>query len=288
MSDITRGLWVRLFMFALWLTLAAGALAVVDPETDTAVGGVVLLAVIAGLSILRPFPASHLAFAAVAALAYALVQGLRSAATDADPDAPYLQAAVVGAFGLAITAMVAEQIRRSLFAYDEELFSRLRMIDEIQSVETETGAVKRSHAQRLLTEEVERARRYNRSLAIVFFGPDLWQEVVDDRGEEDAAQLLVDTSASYLATLRSVDTLIRMENADFAALLPETDIEGAQVVAEKMVTIGSERIGTDVRAGVAVFPEDEVTGSGLMAEAEEALSFARTAHIGVASRSLLT
>ncbi len=288
MSDITRGLWVRLFMFALWLTLAAGALAVVDPETDTAVGGVVLLAVIAGLSILLPFPASHLAFAAVAALAYALVQGLRSAATDADPDAPYLQAAVVGAFGLAITAMVAEQIRRSLFAYDEELFSRLRVIDEIQSVETETGAVKRSHAQRLLTEEVERARRYNRSLAIVLFGPDLWQEVVDDRGEEDAAQLLVDTSASYLATLRSVDTLIRMENADFAALLPETDIEGAQVVAEKMVTIGSERIGTDVRAGVAVFPEDEVTGSGLMAEAEEALSFARTAHIGVASRSLLT
>ncbi len=38
----------------------------------------------------------------------------------------------------------------------------------------------------------------------------------------------------------------------------------------------------------AVFPEDEVTGSGLMAKAEEALSFARTAHIGVASRSLLT
>ncbi len=79
-----------------------------------------------------------------------------------------------------------------------------------------------------------------------------------------------------------------MEDADFAALLPETDIEGAQVVAEKMVATGSERIGTDVRAGVAVFPEDEVTGSGLMAEAEEALSFARTAHIGVASRSLLT
>lgn len=288
MSDITRGLWVRLFMFALWLTMAAGALSVVDPETDTAVGGVVLLAVIAGLSILRPFPASHLAFAAVAALGYALVQGLRSAATDADPDAPYLQAAAVGAFGFAITAMVADQIRRSLFAYDEELFSRLRVIDEIQSVETETGAVKRSHAQRLLTEEVERARRYNRSLAIVLFGPDLWQEVVDDRGEEDATQLLVDTSTSYLAALRSVDTLIHMENADFAALLPETDIEGAQVVAEKMVAIGSERVGTDVRAGVAVFPEDEVTGSGLMAEAEEALSFARTAHIDVASRSLLT
>ncbi len=288
MSDITRGLWVRLFMFALWLTLAAGALSVVDPETDTAVGGVVLLAVIAGLSIVRPFPASHLAFAAVAALAYALVQGLRSAATDADPDAPYLQAAAVGAFGFAITAMVADQIRRSLFAYDEELSSRLRVIDEIQSVETETGAVKRSHAQRLLTEEVERARRYNRSLAMVLFGPDMWQEVVDDRGEEEATQLIVDAAAAYLAILRSVDTLIHIEDADFAALLPETDIEGAQVVAEKVTAAGSERIGTDVRAGVAVFPEDEVTGSGLMAEAEEALSFARTAHIGVASRSLLT
>lgn len=43
-----------------------------------------------------------------------------------------------------------------------------------------------------------------------------------------------------------------------------------------------------MRAGIAGFPEDDVTGTGLVAEAEEALSFARIAQITVASRSLLS
>ena len=288
MSEITHGLWVRLFMFTLWLTLAAGAIAVVAPETDTAFGGVALLAIVGGLGIIRPFPGSQFIFAGVSALLYALVQGLRASATDADPDAPYLPAAAVGAFGFALTAVVADQIRRSLYAYDEELRARLLLIDEIQSVEPETGALKLSHAGRLLNEEVERSRRYNRSVSVVLFGPDQWEEVLHDRGEEEIAALIARLGSGYLGQLRSVDTLIRIENADFAVLLPETDIEGATAVAEKVVALGSEEIGAEVRAGIAVFPEDEVTGSGLMAEAEEALAFARTAHISVASRSLLT
>ena len=233
MNDVTRGLWVRLFMLALWLTLAAGAMATVDPERDTAFAGVVLLALVAGLGITRPFRGSHLVVAAIAALLYALVQGLRSAAADADPDAPYLPAAAVGAFALAVTAIVADQIRASLYAYDDELFSRLRVIDEIQAVDSVTGAVKRSHAERLLNDEVERSRRYSRSVAVVLFGPDQWAEVVTERGDEEVAELVVKTASAYLQQLRSVDTLIHIEAADFAALLPETDIEGAQVVPRR-------------------------------------------------------
>lgn len=288
MSEITRVLWVRLLMYAMWLTVSAAAVAVSAPEKDTAVGGAILLAVVAGLGIARPFPASHWVTAGAGALIYALVQGLRASATDADPNAPYLPAAAVGAFALAVAAILADQIRHSLRTYDEELASRLRLIDELQMVDPETGAVKRAHAERLISQEVERSRRYNHEVAVVLFGPDQWEEILAERGSEAATELMVAAASDCLSDLRSQDTLIRIQHADFAAVLPETGVDGAQVVAEKLAAAARERLGVEVRAGIAVFPEDEVTGSGLMAEAEEALAFARTAHIGVASRSLLT
>ncbi|MCA9849705.1 MAG: hypothetical protein KC461_03565, partial [Dehalococcoidia bacterium] len=68
----------------------------------------------------------------------------------------------------------------------------------------------------------------------------------------------------------------------------ETGVEGAQVAAEKLAAAGEDLLGVEVRTGIASFPDDEVTASGLMREAEEALSFAQAASIRVASRSLLT
>ncbi|MSQ36516.1 MAG: hypothetical protein EXR63_05195 [Dehalococcoidia bacterium] len=81
--------------------------------------------------------------------------------------------------------------------------------------------------------------------------------------------------------------MIHIEGPDFAVLLPETDLDGAQLAAEKLGADGATQFGVVVRAGVAAFPEDDVSGSGLLAEAEQALAFARLAQIPVASRTLL-
>ena len=88
MSDITRILWIRVFLFTVWLALAGGAIAVVDPRTDSAGLGVVLLAATAGLGVLRPFRGSHIALAAGSALIYAGLQGIRVAGST-DPNANY-------------------------------------------------------------------------------------------------------------------------------------------------------------------------------------------------------
>lgn len=187
-----------------------------------------------------------------------------------------------------LTAIIADSIRHSLLDYDEELAARLRVIDELESVEATTGAVKRSHADRMINAEVERARRYGRNLTLIILGPDDWEEIVHQRGQEAAERLIAQVGHTYLENARSIDRVIRLSCPDFGALLPETGLDGAQVVAEKFANLASDLFGTQVRAGIAGFPEDDVTGTGLVAEAEEALSFARIAQITVASRSLLS
>jgi diguanylate cyclase (GGDEF)-like protein len=288
LSDYTREIWVRIAMLALWLTLAVGGVMVVDPERDTAVAATVLLALTAGLSILRPFPASHLVFAALAAAGYAAVQGLRLIAPGSDPNAPYLPAAAVGAFAIVFTAIVGDLMRNALLAFDDELAARARVIDEVESVDPRTGATKRHHADRLLNSEVERARRYGRPFTLLMIAPDDWDEYLQRVGPAQAERTIAELAQHFLARLRTVDTLIQVEGARFAALLPETGIEGAQVAAEKLVAAGEEALGMEVRTGIASFPDDEVTAAGLMREADEALSFAHAASIRVASRSLLT
>jgi diguanylate cyclase (GGDEF)-like protein len=247
-----------------------------------------LIAVVAGLSILRPFPASHLVMACIAASAYAGVQGLRAAAPEADPEATYLPAAAAGAFAIVLTAIVGDLLRNALMSYDEELNARARVIEEIETVDPRTGATKRTHADRLLNTEVDRARRYGRPFTLLMIGPDDWSEYATRVGAQQADRTTAELSQHLLARLRTVDTLIELGQARFAALLPETGVEGAQVVAEKLVGVGEEVMGLEVRTGIASFPDDEVTSDGLMREAEEALAFAQAASIRVASRSLLT
>jgi len=287
-SEYTREIWIRTVILALWLALAIGGVSVVDPERDTTAIGAVLIAVTVALSILRPFRLSHLVFAALAAGAYAAVQGLRAVAEGADPDAPYVPAAAVGAFAIVFTAIVGDLLRDALVGYDEELDARQRVIEEIESIDPRTGATKSQHADRLLNNEVERARRYGRPFTVLMIAPDNWNEYVQRVGRQQAERIIAELAQHYLTRLRTVDTLIQTDGAQFAALLPETGVEGAQVAAEKLAAAGEDLLGVEVRTGIASFPDDEVTAAGLMREAEEALAFAQAASIRVASRSLLT
>ncbi len=288
MSEFTREIWIRTVILALWLALAIGGVSAVDPERDTAAVGAVLIALTVGLSVLRPFPLSHLLFAALAAGAYAAVQGLRAVAEGADPEAPYIPAAAAGAFAIVFTAIVGDLLREALVGYDDELEARARVIEEIESVDPRTGATKSQHADRLLNSEVERARRYGRPFTVLMIAPDDWDEYVQRVGRQQAERIIAELAQHYLARLRTVDTLIQTNGARFAALLPETGVEGAQVAAEKLAAAGEDLLGVEVRTGIASFPDDEVTAAGLMREAEEALAFAQAASIRVASRSLLT
>ncbi|TAJ19574.1 MAG: diguanylate cyclase [Dehalococcoidia bacterium] len=290
MTEYTREIWVRVFMLAIWLAFSVGAVAVISPDRDMAFFGTLGIAIIAGTGILRPIRGSHLILAGGFGLIFGVVQALRKVGAGADPNAPYVQAAAIGAFAFAITAIVADTLRDAFTRYDAELESRQKIIEEVESVDSSTGATKRQHADRLLNIEVERARRYSRQFTMVMIGPDKWDEFVAVNGNGQAERTITALSHEYLTRLRNVDTLIHIEGATFAALLPETPVTGAQIVAEKLVDVGEVILGGggELRAGIAGFPDDEVTGPGLIREAAEALHFAEAASIRVASRSLLS
>jgi GGDEF domain-containing protein len=80
---------------------------------------------------------------------------------------------------------------------------------------------------------------------------------------------------------------VQVGDGAFALVLPETPLEGAEVLAARLQASASTEAGITLRVGLADYPRDAATPSGLVGEAQEALTFARTADLLVVDRTLL-
>jgi diguanylate cyclase (GGDEF)-like protein len=114
-------------------------------------------------------------------------------------------------------------------------------------------------------EENARARRYGRPLSLLMLDIDHFKVINDSFGHEGGDEALRAMSASLRQSLRGADLAGRFGGEEFAILLPETDLPGATVFAERLrrtiaelpvmfhrqrvrltVSIGVTRVGNDI------------------------------------------
>jgi diguanylate cyclase (GGDEF)-like protein len=122
--------------------------------------------------------------------------------------------------------------------------------------------------------ELSRARRTQRPMSILLFDLDNFKKVNDEHGHDAGDQLLVDLVADANQALRNIDSLCRLGGDEFAVLMPETDLQGATVLAHRLKE-GAERTcakttGVTLSIGAAALgPED--TLKSLVKRADVAL-----------------
>jgi len=97
-----------------------------------------------------------------------------------------------------------------------------------------TGVSNRRHLYQLFTYEVERARRYRQPFSVVLFDVDNFKQVNDTHGHLMGDRVLKGLTQLTLRLLRNVDDLGRWGGEEFLILLPETDVVGAQRLAERV------------------------------------------------------
>src|SRR4030042_6490417 len=85
--------------------------------------------------------------------------------------------------------------------------------------------------------EIQRARRYQRPLAVLMLDLDHFKKINDKYGHAIGDKVLVSVAAVCKNGLRNVDILGRVGGEEFAILLPETDISGGIIIAERLRTI---------------------------------------------------
>jgi GGDEF domain-containing protein len=137
-------------------------------------------------------------------------------------------------------------------------------------------------AQAEVVREVRRARECDRPMAVMALKADesCKQETLDRFSEEFQKRLLNQYVSARVAEclesqLRSHDLLT--ENKDeFLALLPEMNREEASQLAERMCREVYDELGINLRIGISMFPEDEVTAIGLIESAESEVQSMRS------------
>ena len=120
------------------------------------------------------------------------------------------------------------ELERSLRAAQQEAL-RLSLTDAL------TGTSNRRDLVEHLPSEVERARRYGHPLSVVMCDIDHFKRVNDSFGHPAGDAVLQAFAGMLRGTVRAgVDWVARYGGEEFVIVLPETDLGGAQVVAEKL------------------------------------------------------
>jgi diguanylate cyclase (GGDEF)-like protein/putative nucleotidyltransferase with HDIG domain len=131
-----------------------------------------------------------------------------------------------------------------------------------------------------LSEEVDRARRYQRPLSVAVISIDDFATLELNHGFKAGDDLLIEVSKRLTNSIRSHDLMGRTGQAEFGLLLPDTEAEGALPSLERLL-VELEMVGDgSIRAagasmGVAVL-ERGMSAEGLLANARMACIHAQT------------
>jgi diguanylate cyclase (GGDEF)-like protein/PAS domain S-box-containing protein len=137
-----------------------------------------------------------------------------------------------------------------------------------------TGLANYRHLLGVLDSEIKRFKRTGREFALVLFDLDRLKKINDRYGHLTGSEALCRLAEVLVAGCRNIDTAARFGGDEFAVVLPETGIEAAKSVAQRLC----DNLANDgrvpklsVSAGVAIYPADGTTIETLLLVADKQL-----------------
>ncbi len=115
-----------------------------------------------------------------------------------------------------------------------------------------TGLSNHTHFLGRLQEEVDRAGRYRHPLSLLMIDLDHFKSYNDTFGHQHGDELLRQIAHVLRTSLRRVDMTARYGGEEFVVILPETNLEGAIVVAERLRSRISEMVVAKRQVTVSV------------------------------------
>ena len=173
-----------------------------------------------------------------------------------------------------------DEMIQTLQDRDERLNTALRQLAEQATTDPLTGLQNRRSIQKQLDQELVRARRAQRSLAVIMLDIDYFKRFNDSWGHQAGDEVLKCVAEVVRTSIRSSDIAGRYGGEELIAILPEATAQAALARAEAIrrgiETQHLEHAGNSLGSvaasfGVAVFPDHASDSTSLIRAADNAL-----------------
>jgi len=168
-------------------------------------------------------------------------------------------------------AYLSSYYYRSIVATQKRL-SKLAMTDSM------TGLYNRRHIMNVIDYEAVRQKRSSAPLSLIIVDLDHFKSINDRYGHETGDAVLIVVSQLIRKSIREQDSAARWGGEEFLIVLPDTDLEQAILIAQRIremvatnaVTVDGQTIFTSATLGVSVYQGGETTSKAI-ARADELL-----------------
>jgi diguanylate cyclase (GGDEF)-like protein/PAS domain S-box-containing protein len=163
-----------------------------------------------------------------------------------------------------------------------DISQRKKLEDELfhqASIDELTNISNRRYFLIQAEQEMRRARRFGRDMAMMMIDLDHFKPINDRLGHASGDTVLAAVVKKSLESLRGSDVMGRLGGEEFAVILPETNHAAAmeaaerlrQHIAEKPIVTSKTAVTCTVSVGVAQLKESDNTIDDLLSRADEAL-----------------
>jgi len=174
-----------------------------------------------------------------------------------------LQVPAPGHDELTEVAQAFNSMSRRLAELASEQERTRRQLVQLADQDALTGLMNRRRFHDELDQRAQHALRYQRPLSLLFIDVDQFKYVNDTLGHAAGDRFLSGIAALIVGDLRETDLMGRIGGDEFAVLLPETPIEGARLMAQRLLqhlhatdfVVENRRLHGSVSIGIAACPE---------------------------------
>ena len=159
-----------------------------------------------------------------------------------------------------------------------------RRLNELATLDELTGLSNRRHFMEQAEAQLRQAIRYRQDYCFMMIDIDHFKTINDTFGHDMGDEVLRGVGRTLRQVMRGTDIFGRIGGEEFAVAMPETDLDAAQGVAERLrEKFAEERVGAwgrpvryTVSIGIAHLDSPETVLSGLMKRADMALYAAKS------------
>jgi diguanylate cyclase (GGDEF)-like protein len=131
-----------------------------------------------------------------------------------------------------------EDMLSKLVDENEQLKDEIKGLKELAVIDPLTGAYNRRFLNENLQHRIEEAKRYDQPFSLIMYDFDHFKKINDTYGHQAGDYVLKEVAQKVTeqvkSTIRGTDILARYGGEEFIVILPQTNLEQASVLAERI------------------------------------------------------